>query len=111
MATTNTSADLDAAAISTRSVMYHLLKNPECKRKLVADVDMQMEKAKLTELISLEQIKRMLYLQACLYGGLCLHPAVGMSLPHVTPPGEVENDGHFIPEGVSLRPTAPESAC
>lgn len=61
-----------------------------------------MKEAKLTEPITLEQAKHMPYLQACLYEGLRLHPAVGMSLPRVTPPGGVEIDGRFIPEGVGV---------
>ena len=111
MATTNISAGSDTTAISTRSVIYHLLKNPECKRKLVEEIDTQMKEAKLTEIITLEQTKRMPYLQACLYEGLRLHPAVGMSLPRVTPPGGIEIDGHFIPEGVRLQPASLDSPC
>ena len=68
-----------------------------------------MKEAKLTALITLEQTKRMHYLQACLYEGLRFHPAVGMSLPYVTPPGGVEIDSRFIPEGVTLQPATPES--
>ena len=102
MATSNVSAGSDTTAISTRSVIYHLLKNPECKRKLVEEIDVQMTEVGLNELITLDQTKHMPYLQACLYEGLRLHPAVGMSLPRVTPPGGIEIDGHFIPEGVSL---------
>ena len=101
MATSNIFAGSDTTAISLRSVIYHLLKNPECKRKLVQEIDAQMKQAKLTEHIALEQIMQMPYLQACLYESLRLHPAVGMSLPRVTPPGGIEIDGRFIPEGVS----------
>lgn len=111
MATTNIFAGSDTTAISTRSVIYHLLKNPECKRKLIEEIDTQMEVAKSTDIITLEQTKRMPYLQACLYEGLRLHPAVGMSLPRVTPTGGVEIDSHFIPEGVGLQRAAPERPC
>lgn len=99
MATTNISAGSDTTAISTRSVIFHLLKNPECKRELVEDIDTQTKEVKLTKPIALEQTNHMPYLQACLYEGLRLHPAVAMSLPRVTPRGGVEIDGHFIPEG------------
>ena len=101
MATTNVSAGSDSTAISLRSIIYHLLKNPKCKRKLIEEIDAQMAEVGLTEpIITLEQTKQMPYLQACLYEGLRLHPAVGMSLPRVTPPGGIEIAGHFIPEGV-----------
>ena len=102
MATTNISAGSDTTAISTRSVIYYLLKNPECKE----EINTQMKEAKLTEIITLEQTKRIPYLQACLYEGLRLQPAIEMSLPRVTSPGGVEIDGHFIPEGVRLQPLA-----
>lgn len=106
MATTNISAGSDTTAISTRSVIYHLLKNPECKIKLAEGIDTQMKGAKLTEIITLEQTTHMPYLQGCPYEGLRLDPAVIMSLPRVAPPGGVEIDGHFIPEGVRLQPLA-----
>ncbi len=107
MATSNIFAGSDTTAISTRSVIYYLLKNPECKRKLLEEIDAQMKEAKLEEPITLEQSKKMPYLQACLYEGLRLHPAVGMSLPRVTPPGGIEVDGRFIPEGVSIPACCP----
>ena len=100
MATSNVFAGSDTTAISTRSVIYNLLKNPDCKRKLVEEIDIQMKEVGSAKFITLEQTKRMPYLQACLYEGLRLHPAVGMSLPRVTPAGGIEIDGHFIPEGV-----------
>lgn len=102
MATSNVVAGSDTTAITTRSVIYHLLKNPECKKKLVEEIDMQMAEVGLTQPLTLEKTKHMPYLQACLCEGLRLHPAVGMSLPRVTPPGGIEIDGRFIPEGVGF---------
>lgn len=101
MATSNISAGSDTTAISTRAIIYHLLKNPECKQKLVAEIDARIRDGTLSEPISLGQTKGMPYLQACLYEGLRCHPVVGMSLPRVTPAGGVEIDGIYIPEGVS----------
>ncbi len=101
MATSNIFAGSDTTAISTRSIIYYLLKNPECKRKLVEEIDTKNREGKLSESITLEQIKRMPYLQAYLYEGLRCHPAVGMSLPRVTPHGGIEIDGRYLPEGVS----------
>ena len=102
MLTTNVFAGSDTTAISIRSVIHHLLKNPECKRKLVAEIDTQMEEVDLMKPIRFEQTKHMPYLQACLYEGLRLHPAVGMSLPRVTPLAGIQIDSHFVPEGVII---------
>ena len=111
MATTNITAGSDTTAISASSVIYHLLKNPECKRKLMKEIDVEMNEVRMTKPITFEQTTRMPYLQACLYEGLRLHPAVGMSLPRVTPRGGIEVDGCFIPEGVGNAPdTLPRKA-
>ena len=98
--TSNIFAGSDTTAISTRAVIYYLLKNPSCKRKLVEEIDRKKDEGKLTEPISLDQAKAMPYLQACLYEALRCHPAVGMSLPRVVPAGGMEVDSTYIPEGV-----------
>ena len=104
MVTSNVSAGSDTTATSLRSVIYHLLKYPDCKKKLVEEIDTQMKEVGSAKFLTLEQTKRMPYLQACLYEGLRLQPAIGMSLSRVTPAGGIEIEGHFIPEGVSVIP-------
>lgn len=99
MATSNVSAGSDTTAISTRSIIYYLLKNPEYKRKLVDEIDSRKREGKISDPITLEQTKGLPYLQACMWEGLRCHPAVGMSLPRVTPAGGIEIDNHYIPEG------------
>ena len=100
MATSNIFAGSDTTAISMRSVIYYLLKNPKHQQRLVRELDTFKEIGKLNEPVTLEQTRQMPYLQACLYEGLRCHPAVGMSLPRVTPPGGIEIDGRFVPQGV-----------
>lgn len=100
MATSNIFAGSDTIAISIRSIIYYLLKNPEYKRKLVEELDAKKRQGNLSIPITLEQTKHMPYLQACMYEALRCHPAVGMSLPRVTPAGGIEIDNRFIPEGV-----------
>ena len=100
MATSNIFAGSDTTAISTRSVIYYLLKKSKYKQRLIKEIDTYKRKGKLTEPITLEQTKNMPYLQACLYEGLRCHPAVGMSLPRVTPVGGIDIDGRYIPQGV-----------
>ncbi|KAI4127866.1 MAG: hypothetical protein LQ347_004420 [Umbilicaria vellea] len=99
MATSNIFAGSDTTAISVRSIIYYLLKNPEYKRKLVEEIDAKKKEGSLTVPVTLEQTKQMPYLQACMYEALRCHPAVGMSLPRVTPAGGIEIDNRFIPAG------------
>ena len=101
MATTNIFAGSDTTAISTRAIIYYLLKNPACKEKLVDEIDTLKREGELEEPITLEQTKCMPYLQACLHEGLRCDPAVGMSLPCVTPSDGIDFDGRHIPKSVS----------
>lgn len=100
MATSNIFAGSDTTAISLRSIIYYLLKNPDYKRRLVEEIDARKSQGKLSTLVTLEESKHMPYLQACMYEALRCHPAVGMSLPRVTPSGGIDIDGYFMPEGV-----------
>ena len=101
MATSNIFAGSDTTAISIRSIVYHLCKNPQYKQKLVEEIDSQQKAGNLSISVKLEESENMPYLQACMYEGLRCHPAVGMSLPRVTPVGGIVVDGRYIPEGVS----------
>lgn len=102
MATSNIFAGSDTTAISTRAVIYYLLKNPESMQKLLAEIAKLPKQGKSDDPISLEQALDMRYLQAVLYEALRLHPAVGMSLPRLVPVGGFEAGGHFFPAGVVL---------
>ena len=102
MATSNVFAGSDTTAISTKSVIYNLLKNPKYRARLIEEIDTHGKDGKSSEPITLEQTKNMPFLQACLYEGLRCHPAVGMSLPRITPPGGIKIDGRYIPQGVGI---------
>ena len=102
MATSNIFAGSDTTAISTRAILYHLLKNPACKTKLVAELDAAKKEGKLTLPVSLAQADRLPYLQAVMYEALRLHPAVGMSLPRISPSSGATIAGRFIPAGTTV---------
>ncbi|MCJ1363635.1 hypothetical protein MMC16_002742 [Acarospora aff. strigata] len=102
MATSNIFAGSDTTAISIRSIIYYLLKNPDYKRKLVEEIDNRKNEGRLSIPVTVEESKSMPYLQACMYEALRCHPAVGMSLPRVTPPGGIEIDGRYIPQGTTV---------
>lgn len=100
MAASNISAGSDTTAISLRAIVYYLLKNPKCKKKLLDEIDSLARDGLISNIATLEQSKNMPYLQAVMYEALRLHPAVGMDLPRVTPASGIVIEEHFIPEGV-----------
>ncbi len=102
MATSNVFAGSDTTAISLRSIIYYLLKNPDCKKKFIAEIDERKKQGKLSDPVTLEEANDMPYLQACMSEGLRLHPAVGMSLPRVVPEGGIEIDNKHIPAGTII---------
>ena len=100
MAASNIFAGSDTTAISLRAILYYLLKNPEYKRRLLEEIDLTQKNNGMSDRVTMDQASQMKYLQAVMYEALRCHPAVGMNLPRVTPPGGIEIDGLFIPEGV-----------
>ncbi|OHF02121.1 cytochrome P450 oxidoreductase [Colletotrichum orchidophilum] len=99
MATSNIFAGTDTTAISIRAIIYHLLKNPEAKRRLIGEVDEHWKQGKLSDPITVAESENMPYLQATMYEALRVHPAVGMTLPRVVPQGGYEIDGFHMPAG------------
>ncbi|EOD52098.1 cytochrome p450 family protein [Neofusicoccum parvum] len=99
MASSNIFAGSDTTAISTRAIIYYLLKNPEYKQKLVEEIDEFRSQGKLSDPVTLDEANNMPYLQAVMYEALRCHPAVGMSLPRIVPPGGTEIDGTYLPAG------------
>ncbi|KXL43926.1 hypothetical protein M433DRAFT_151346 [Acidomyces richmondensis BFW] len=99
MASSNIFAGSDTTAVSTRAIIYYLLKNPQCKAKLVEEVDSRQRQGKISNPVRLEEAEQMPYLQAVMYEALRLHPAVGMSLPRVVPEGGTTVAGKHLPAG------------
>jgi cytochrome P450 len=101
IATANIFAGSDTTAISLRAVFYFLLRNPHCLHKLMDEIETGHADGRLSFPVRFSQASDMPYLQACINEALRLHPAVGMSLPRVVPPGGMKIGSNFIPEGVS----------
>ncbi|KAK1823561.1 hypothetical protein LTR12_001972 [Friedmanniomyces endolithicus] len=99
MATSNIFAGSDTTAISTRAIIYYLLKNPQCKNKLIEEIDECRAQGKLSDSVKLSEAEKMPYLQAVMYEALRLHPAVGMSLPREVPIGGATIAGRYLPAG------------
>lgn len=99
MATSNIFAGSDTTAISTRAIIYYLLKYPQCKQRLVEEIDGLRNQGKLSDPVKLGEADKMPYLQAVMYEALRLHPAVGMSLPRDVPEGGATIAGTYLPAG------------
>lgn len=97
MATSNIFAGSDTTAISTRAIIYYLLKNPQYKQKLIEEIDDWRRQGKLSDPVTLEQADHMPYLQAVMYEALRMHPAVGMSLPRTVPEEGAQIAGKHLP--------------
>ncbi|KAJ5121320.1 cytochrome P450 family protein [Penicillium bovifimosum] len=102
MAASNVFAGSDTTAISLRSIIYYLLKNPRCLSKLMDEIDDRQKQGKLSDPVKLDEADEMPYLQACMYEALRLHPAVGMSLPRVVPKEGIVINGCFLPGGTTV---------
>lgn len=100
MAASNIFAGSDTTAISTRAIIYYLLKNPEYKQRLIAEIDEGRKKGTVSDPVTLAEAEKMPYLQAVMFEALRCHPAVGMSLPRVVPEGGVMIDGRHLPAEV-----------
>ena len=72
MATSNVFAGSDTTAISTRAIIYYLLKNVECKRRLIDEIDDLRSQGRLSDPVKLAEADSMPYLQAVMYEALRL---------------------------------------
>lgn len=102
MVASNIFAGSDSTSISVSAFIYHIIKNPQYKARLVAEIDeaAKANNIKHGEIFPIDVGNNMPYLQACLQEAIRCHPAVGMNLGRVAPPQGVEIDGTYIPGGV-----------
>jgi cytochrome P450 len=107
MASSNIFAGSDTTGISIGAVMYNLCKYPQCKQKLLKEIDETIRREGLDKYKNMpfDAGFALPYLQACIYEALRMHPAVGMSLPRVVPQNGFKVEGVFLPSGVSFKPT------
>ncbi len=96
-------AGFETTAISLAAVFYYLLKNPRCYEKLIAELDDAVTSGvienRTSGLISWAESQRLPYLDACIMEAFRLHPAIGLPLERVVPPGGAEICGELIPGG------------
>lgn len=85
MANSNIFAGSDTTAIATRAVICYLLKNPECKKRFVEEIDKMRRNEHVGDIVTIEQSQRMPHLQACMYETLRCFAPVGFTIPRIVP--------------------------
>lgn len=96
-------AGSDTTAISLAAVFYYLLKNQSCYQKLMSELDAAFDIGELgnsmTGLVTWAESQRLPYLDACIKEAFRLHPAVGLPLERIVPPGGADILGEHIKGG------------
>ena len=81
-------------------ITYYLARHPDVQRKLQAELD---EALGLEEgVVSYESVKKLRYLDACIFEAQRVHSASGLGLPRIVPEGGLEVCGKFFKEGTVL---------
>lgn len=99
MGMSNIIAGSDTTSISLSAVMYYLIRNPHCLKKLRDEISDLAIKGAIGEKITFRQSQDMPYLQAVIKEALRLHSATGLPLWRVVPAGGCEISGRFFPPG------------
>jgi len=105
MAVSMAFAGSETTAISLAAVFYYLLKNPEALKKLQAELDAAAQDGRLRPvaesrcMVSWSESQRLPYLDACVKEAFRVHPAAGLPLERIVPPGGTEIAGRYVPGG------------
>jgi cytochrome P450 len=97
-------AGSDTTSISLSAIFYYLLRNPETYRKLLAEIDTALSDGRIANgpnhhTVSWAESQTLPYLDGVIMEALRLHPAVGLVLERVVPPGGADILGHTVPAG------------
>ncbi|TKX23529.1 cytochrome P450 monooxygenase-like protein 24 [Elsinoe australis] len=92
-------AGTETTATLLSGLLFYLLKNPDKMAKLTKEVRETFDK---TSDITIEQLQKMPYLNACIEEGLRIYPPVPIGLPRIVPPQGMAIDGVFVPGGTSV---------
>ena len=103
MAVSMAFAGSETTAISLAAVFYYLLRNRRSLDLLRKEIQDAIASGKLEPredgLTSWSESQSLPYLDACIKEAFRLHPAAGLPLERVTPPGGIEICGEKIPGG------------
>ncbi|KAL4737440.1 cytochrome P450 [Aspergillus similis] len=98
-AAANGGAGAETVSASLQALVYHLLKDPVCLRRLQAELDRAQGKGKLSTVVKYSEAMGLPYLQACIKEAYRYHPSIGTNLPRVVPKGGMTIRGRYFEEG------------
>ncbi|GKT59762.1 pisatin demethylase [Colletotrichum tofieldiae] len=97
--TTNVIAGSDTTAVSLSSVIYHLSKFPEKKKKLEDEIASAQREGRASNPITYAEAIKLPYLSAVINEAMRMHPATGFILERVVPKGGVMLHDVHLNEG------------
>ncbi|KXH25739.1 pisatin demethylase [Colletotrichum salicis] len=99
----NVTAGSDTTAIALRSILYFLLKNPQCMALLQEEVLNARKKGNLSLPVEWKESQQLPYLSAVVKEAFRRHPPVGLLPERVVPEEGLQlPDGPFLPPGTTV---------
>lgn len=92
----------ESTACAIRAILVHAITSPTVYAKLKEEVRLACREGRVSSPISLEEAKRLPYLQAVIYEGIRMRPPLLGLLPKVVPEPGVTFHGHFLPAGTNV---------
>jgi cytochrome P450 len=92
-------AGSETTATTLSGTTYLLLSNPDKYAKLVHEIRSKFSSA---DQITIEEVNKLEYMNACLHEGLRRYPPVPTGFPRIVPPGGDHISGRFIPGGTAV---------
>ena len=96
---TNIGAGSDTIAIILRAIFYNLLKQPHSLQKLRKELENAAQAGSVSDPITWNECQKLPYLDACVKEAERVHPAVGLPLERVVPPGGSKICGQYLKGG------------
>ncbi|KAI9036800.1 cytochrome protein [Aspergillus affinis] len=97
-------AGSDTTGIALNNVMFFLLRNPHCLKKLQEELDNVLDDDEIVA--AYDKVKHLPYLRACLDESMRMFPPVSFNLPRRTPPEGANIFGNFIAGNTSVSMSA-----
>lgn len=95
----NMVAGSDTTSLSLSAIIYYLHRNEKSLIKLRAEIADFQERGQLSVVPAFQEAQQMPYLQAVIKEALRMHPAAGLPIERVVPPGGLDICERFFPGG------------